>query len=115
MKRDEGRIISITLRAGVGVSAALLIAGIVASSAMPPASLISPRALPTLLRDIAVLRSDALIHAGLLLLMLTPLLRVVVVATNFVRRKESSFALISIGVLLLLIGTTIIGLWGVSQ
>lgn len=115
MNGDERRLISVTLRSGVAVSAMLLVAGIIAGLSAPPARLISPAALPTLLRDIASLRGDALIHGGLLLLMLTPLARVIVVTIGFVRRKESSFALISIGVLLLLIGTTIIGLWGVSQ
>lgn len=110
-----GRAVSLTLRAGVGLSALLLVAGIVASFWNAPGALVTPRGLAALPGDIVRLRSDALIHAGLLLLMLTPLARVVVVTWNFVQRRESSFAWISVGVLLLLIGTTIFGLWGVLQ
>lgn len=115
MKKDESRTIAVTLRSGVAASALLLLAGIVAGLRQSPPMLLSPREVWSMGADLAAFRAEALIHAGLLLLMATPVARVVVVAWNFVRRKESAFAVISIGVLLLLIGSVIFGLWGVSK
>jgi uncharacterized membrane protein len=49
-----------------------------------------------------------LVYAGLAILVLTPLSRIIVLAAFFTRRREWSFAAISFGVLLLLIVSAIL-------
>lgn len=93
-------LVSRTLTAGVLVSFALLVAGLIESffqarSASAPAA---SEVLPGVLEG----EPTATVTAGLMVLMLTPLLRVVVLAFEFIRAREISFAIISIGVLFLL-------------
>jgi uncharacterized membrane protein len=114
-EREGSRVISMTLRAGVGVSAALLVAGLLTGGATSAPAIITPAAIGDIPSEIATFHGAAMLHLGLLLLMLTPIARVIVVVANFTKRKELSFAMISIGVLLLLITTVITGLWGVMQ
>lgn len=44
----------------------------------------------------------ALIHAGLIILMITPIARIVILMVEFLRERRFTFALISFGVLLLI-------------
>lgn len=100
--KQRNRMVSVTLRSGVILSTILLLTGLGETMVYPERL---RRDLPPL--DALwplILRGDpvATINAGLLVLMLTPLARVIVVTIEFVRNREYSFAMISIGVLLLL-------------
>lgn len=57
---------------------------------------------------IGLFTDPRLVHAGLAILVLTPLSRVIVLAAFFTRRREWSFAAISFGVLLLLVVSAIL-------
>lgn len=98
---------SFTLRFGVLLSCALLIAGLSLYLAHPHAvRSIRVGDLRQIVRSGEYLSDATLVHAGLLVLMLTPLSRVIVLTIEFLRRREPAFALIATGVLLL-IGITV--------
>lgn len=111
MKRDESRLVAIVLRLGVGVSAALLLAGVILGLAAPPGEHLHVSSVRAIVPSLRSLEPSSLIHAGLLMLMLTPIARVVAVLVEFIRRRELPFVLVSIGVLLLLVMTATFGLW----
>ena len=50
------------------------------------------------------------IHIGLIVLMLTPFARIVVLVYEFARERESAFVAISLGVLLFMIASIVIGI-----
>jgi uncharacterized membrane protein len=50
-----------------------------------------------------------MVHLGLLVLMIAPLARIIVLAYEFVRQRDYSFALIPLGVLLLLVLSFVLG------
>lgn len=106
--KQRNRMVSVTLRSGVILSTILLLTGLVETMAYPDRLRRDLPSLDTLLP--LILRGDpvATINTGLLVLMLTPLARVIVVTIEFVRDREYSFAMISIGVLLLLTMSVII-------
>jgi uncharacterized membrane protein len=85
-ERRMGRM----LGAGVAVAAVLLLAGL---------------ALWTL--GMERLMAERLLHAGFIVLMLTPVLRVIASVVGFAQERDWVFALITVGVLILLAG----GLW----
>ena len=107
---SDARLTSWTLRIGVGVSAALLLVGLVTGARSGEVAPLHPTALSDLLPRAAAFEGVALIHLGLILLMLTPIARVLVVCFEFARKREFAFSLIAFGVLLLLFFSTIIGL-----
>lgn len=105
------RATSLTLRSGVVISFSLLIVGLILHYVQPqPARLLKPSNPVSLVGS--ALRGDSVsvIHFGVLLLMMTPLARVIILTIEFFRNREMSFAIISIGVLLLLVLSAVIGL-----
>lgn len=80
---SQSRLIPAVLFTGVVVSFVLLSTGLVLYFADSPAS-------------------AALLNAGVLVLMATPVVRIVVLAAEFMTRGEYAFGMIALGVLLLL-------------
>lgn len=96
-------LVSWVLRIGVLASAAFLIAGLVDAILAPdPAAWISPSTLIADLRNLPFLRTVSLVHAGLVILLLTPILRVIALLFQFARERDRAFVLMSLGVLFLL-------------
>lgn len=62
----------------------------------------------SVLLALGLLIDERLIQAGLVILVLTPLVRVVVLTRVFAREKDWPFAAISIGVILLLLVSAIL-------
>ncbi|MFN2443475.1 MAG: DUF1634 domain-containing protein [Thermoanaerobaculia bacterium] len=95
--------VSWVLRIGVLTSAAFLIAGLIDGIVAPdPVTWISPATLIPDLRDLRHLKTGSLVHAGLMILLLTPISRVVVLIFQFARERDRAFFLMSVGVLFLL-------------
>jgi uncharacterized membrane protein len=114
--------ISALLRAGVSISLGLILAGTVVSfvhhpdyarSAEALARLTRPGMAPHDLRQVAdglaSLRGQALVMLGLLVLMVTPVLRVAVSLVSFLRSRDRAFALLTSAVLLLLLLSLLLG------
>lgn len=116
-------LISNLLRFGVAASLVLVTLGVVISYAHNPAYFSSPAELqqitrtgtvfPSTLRDVMTglwnLQGDAIIVAGLLLLIATPITRVAISVLAFVYQKDRIYTLITIGVLCLLILSFVLG------
>lgn len=102
--------VSRTLRVGVAVSFAFLVLGLLRALTDTPVALLDPGISAELFAEAATGDASALIHLGLLALMVTPLLRVGVLISHFLRARERTFALIAIGVLCLLVVSIAVGL-----
>ena len=76
-----------TLRAGVTVSTGMLAAGLVLTLASPGAL------------------ADLLLHGGLVVLMATPMARVLISCAEYVRQRDWFFAINAFGVLVVLAAT----------
>lgn len=100
MNRKRHPIVSWTLNGGVLVSCALLVLGLVESLLRPAGS--GKPGVADIPSGLLAGEPAATVTAGLVVLMLTPLLRVVVLTLEFIRERDTPFAMISIGVLLLL-------------
>lgn len=107
----KGRnLMSFILRFGVLLSCSLFVVGILADSVDPIAfGTIKPGHIPLLLRALIHGSPAAMLHIGILVLLITPVARVVAMAWSFARERDFTFATISIGVLLLLIVSFTIG------
>ncbi len=104
LEEVEAAITALTLKAGVLLSCGLLVIGIAIAVIHPTATgPLKPGHILQLPAAIASGSSAAMVHLGLLVLMITPLARIVVLAYEFLRERDYSFAMISLGVLLLLI------------
>lgn len=111
MKKNFFGIAATTLRAGVAISALFLVAALVDSVVAPDfAAAVTPSGFPAALRGVLRLETGALVHLGIVVLLLTPIARLVAVTTEFSIRRETTFVLISVGVLLLLGASVLIGL-----
>ncbi|HSN69198.1 MAG TPA: DUF1634 domain-containing protein, partial [Thermoanaerobaculia bacterium] len=75
----------------------------------PPAA-VTPAGLGAALRGVTRLETSALVHLGIVVLLLTPIARLVAVSAEFSIRRETTFVLMSVGVLLLLGASVLIGL-----
>ena len=95
-------IVARTLVAGVAISFVLLAIGVIEAIVDPIPLIQRTPGVEEAVRG--VLRGDAAatMTAGLLVLMLTPFARVVVLIFDFARKREGSFVIISVVVLLLL-------------
>jgi uncharacterized membrane protein len=101
---------SIILRLGVLFSCSLFFVGILADAVDPIAfGTIKPGHIPLLFRALIHGSPAAMMHIGVLVLLVTPVARVAAMAWTFARERDSTFSLISIGVLLLLIVSFTIG------
>lgn len=107
----EFRSASLVLRAGVLLSAVLLTLGIADSLLDPdPIQGIDPAALRGTIAAAIRFETGALIHLGLVVLLLTPVARIVATAIALARSGEISLVLMCAGVLLLLGLSLAIGL-----
>lgn len=121
--RQVELIISNLLRLGVASSLALVIAGTVLVFIHHPGYFSSPDDLQRLtqpgaafphtwsgvMTGIAELRGQAVIMAGLLVLIATPILRVAVSILAFIHQKDRTFAFITLAVLCLLVLSFLLG------
>ena len=111
MKKNFFGIAATTLRTGVAISAVFLIAALVDTIVTPDAvATVRPTGLASALRGIFRFETGSLVHVGIVVLLLTPIARLLAVATEFSIRRETSFVLISVGVLLLLGASVLIGM-----
>ena len=116
-------VISSLLRAGVLASLALVVVGTLISFARHPEYFSSPvdlgrlvepgaafpHSLGEVLRGILLLRGQAIITAGLLLLIVTPVMRVAVSIFAFIYQEDRTFTFITILVLFLLLLSFFLG------
>jgi len=115
LERTE-RMAARLLRVGVAASVAVIGAGLAVSLLRHPEYLSDPGALERLTApgaafpheigdvaaELAAGRGRALVSAGLLLLIATPVLRVAASVVSFLRQRDRAFAGITLGVLLVL-------------
>jgi len=117
--------ISLVLRIGVAVSVALVLAGLGLTFAQHAsyASLTNgvsyhhltshstpfPHTLGALFHDVAIGNGRGIIGLGLIVLILTPVLRVAVGALSFVFEKDPRMAAITFFVLIVLLGSFVLG------
>jgi uncharacterized membrane protein len=99
-----------TLLSGMVVSSILLISGMIAMLDQGHQEASPHESLATLLRDAGRLRGPALTTLGLLVLMVTPVLRVVVLLIGWARRRDWVFAAVAMMVLALLILSMSLGM-----
>lgn len=98
------------LFAGVILSSALLAFGLAIDLVHPIHSgPFHPAEIVTIPAGIAHADAAAFIHLGVLVLMSTPMLRVIVLAFEFARDREWAFVAITLGVLFLLIVSFVLG------
>ena len=95
--RDEQleRLIGIVLKTGVTISAACLTAGLILRQIPPTAGL-----------------SVSVIHAGLIVLLSTPVIRVIVSVYEYAREHDWLFVLLTAIVLVTLLGSLLVGIFG---
>lgn len=110
MSREENsftrRSISLILRVGSFGSAGLMLAGIILISLRPAGSLqraVALIPLRQLARELVRGNPLAVMQAGVLLLLLTPLVRVVMAGVAFLRERDYRYTLVSLGVLAILL------------
>jgi uncharacterized membrane protein len=108
------RWIGRTLRVGVWASAGLMILGLMLSwiSTLSPSLPIENPHPADVLRSLfsGTLDPTTLMFAGLLLLMLTPFLRVLTAAVGFAAEKDRTFMLVALVVLVMLLGELVFSL-----
>lgn len=96
-------LVSWVLRVGVILSAILLVAALVDTLVSPEqVAGISPSTLMNDLAGLGAFQTPALVHLGLVILLITPIARVAVLLTQFARERDTPFVLMSLGVLFLL-------------
>lgn len=110
VERWIGRI----LRFGVWGSASLMVAGLI-SAWLSESTLRIPIENPAateVVRNLfsGTLDSTTLIFAGLILLMLTPFLRVLIAAAGFAVEKDHRFTLVSLVIFIMLVGELVYSL-----
>jgi uncharacterized membrane protein len=119
-------LISAILRLGVMTSLIFVVAGTILSFvhhpeyASSPAALqrltapetSSPHALPEVLHDLRHMRGQAVVTVGLLLLILTPVLRVAASVFIFIRQGDRTYVLITAAVLGILLLSFVLGMGG---
>ena len=113
MERKEQlayRWVALILRAGSFLSAGVLLAGVLWALAQPdvPMQVGPPLPLDLFWDQLWVLNPYAIMQAGVLLLLLTPLLRLVVAAVSFFLEREPRYALASLVVLLIIVGSLLL-------
>jgi uncharacterized membrane protein len=92
-----------TLLAGLVISSALLICGIVAMLVQGHEQVPRHESLSALLHEAAALNGPAITTLGLLVLMITPMMRVIVLLIGWTLERNTVFATVALVVLGLLI------------
>ena len=106
MDRDRHQLehwVHWTLLSGLAASAVLLVAGLCAMLVQGYESVSPHESLGKLIRDAVQVRGPALTTLGLLVLMITPILRVIVLLAGWTMRRDWRFAAVALVVLTLLI------------
>ncbi len=115
--------LGLLLRAGVVASAVIVVAGLVIGEARTPGEAFDRRELPALrdgaaggshdvssvLADVVHLRPGGIVTAGLLVLVLTPIARVVVSLMLFALEGDRTFVVITFAVLGMLVASFALG------
>ncbi|RKD28949.1 DUF1634 domain-containing protein [Lacrimispora algidixylanolytica] len=109
---DAEIIISKTLRAGVAISATITCVGLVlfiltGDSGYPGETF--PTSVREIIKGLVVFKPYAVMLSGLLILMLTPVLRVGVSIVTFIKEKDYMYASITVTVFLILIISFLLG------
>jgi uncharacterized membrane protein len=100
---NRQKFTSTILFLGVAISCSLLAVGAIVDFFDPIAfGTIKPGHIPLLLRALVYGSPAAMMHVGILVLLITPVARVLALAWSFARNREYAFAAMSAGVLLLL-------------
>ena len=119
-------VVSWVLRLGVAASLTLVVAGMLMTFAQAPAPgspgseavnangtiLTPPPSLSNLPRDLVAASGPAWVDLGLIILILTPVMRVAVSAVGFAFQKDRVFVGITLAVLAVLIASFLMGLAG---
>lgn len=98
-----------TLLGGLMVSALLLVTGMLALVTGGKVSTPPPQSLGALLREGMQFHGPALTVLGLLVLMITPILRVIVLLIGWSLEREWRFTAVALAVLALLIASLVLG------
>jgi uncharacterized membrane protein len=109
---DTEIIISKTLRAGVAISAAITCFGLVlfiltGDSGYPGETF--PSSVSEIVKGLVVFKPYAVMLSGLLILILTPVLRVGVSIVTFIKEKDYMYAAITVTVFVILIISFFLG------
>lgn len=118
------RLISIVLRTGVLLSMAVILLGVALTFAHHPdyfrsrpalgeltdATLTYPHTLRDVASGVAALRGQAIVMAGILLLIATPIVRVGMSTALFLAERDRLYAAITFVVLVLLLVSLLVGL-----
>jgi uncharacterized membrane protein len=84
------RVLSLTLKVGAYTAFTLIVAGLIVQPAVPWGARVTV--------------------AGLLVLLVTPVLRIVVAALQFLRERDFKYALVSFGVLAIVVLAYVLGI-----
>ncbi len=109
MQRKEvvNRYISLILKLGTYSSVLILLLGFLLLVFFPTLREVKPFSFPELISGFLNLSPYAFINLGALILIITPVLRVIVAIISFSLEKDKRYVWISTGVLLILIGNMI--------
>jgi len=99
--------ISLILKLGTYLSASVLLLGFVLLIFSPSITFATPFSFSELLSQLFKLNPYAFINLGALILISTPILRVIVAIISFSLEKDKKYVWISSGVLLILVGSII--------
>jgi uncharacterized membrane protein len=108
MKKDNSLYssVNLTLRIGAYSAFIILISGLVlflfTSLGTTPNAGLLPTSFGKFLSSLFKFQPLGVINLGLLVLMFTPLLRVIIALISFLKLKDSKYSLISLGVFLIL-------------
>jgi uncharacterized membrane protein len=107
--------VNLILRIGAYSAFIILILGMVLFLFTAPDTIedrmLLPLSVNELLSSISGFQPRGLINIGLLVLMFTPLLRVITALISFLRLKDSKYSLISLGVFLILLSGLIVAIF----
>ncbi len=107
--KDVNRLVSHLLRGGVLLSVAVLVAGFVAAAARAVPLPTSPDPLSEVLGDALRLDPSGLLSLAVLVMIATPVARVVLTLSSFLKQRDLRFAAVAGIVLLNLIVGLILG------
>ena len=102
------RYISLILKLGTYLSGSILVLGFILLIFSPSKTSATLFSFSELFSEIFKLNPYAFINLGVLILIFTPVLRVIVAIISFLLEKDKKYIWISSGVLLILIGSIII-------
>jgi uncharacterized membrane protein len=109
---DTEILISKTLRVGVVISAVIICFGLISfiltgESGYPGETF--PTSVPEILKGLVVLKPYAIMLSGLLILILTPVLRVGISIVTFIKEKDYMYASITVTVFVILVISLLLG------